>query len=302
MRHILLLLLTGMTLSVAAQNQPKVSSGTILRLENFKSQHVSPRNIDIWMPEGYSASKKYAVIYMHDGQMLFDTAQAWNRQEWKVDETLSQLNREQKTVECIVVGIWNTGADRISEYFPTKIYNLLEEKMAGNLSSKYFNGMSARGDQYLKFITQELKPFVDKNYFTLPDREHTFMMGSSMGGLISIYAICEYPAIFKGVACLSTAWLSQIEPGYEIPAATFAYLKDNLPSPSDHLIYMDYGTGESDKSYETTQAFVDLIAKGKGYNAANYSSKTYEKEEHNEIAWSRRLNVPMAFLIPRNSK
>jgi predicted alpha/beta superfamily hydrolase len=127
------------------------------------------------------------------------------------------------------------------------------------------------------------------------------MIGSSMGGLISIYALCEYPAVFRGVACLSTAWLSQIEPGYAIPVATFTYLKNNFPSPEGHRIYMDYGTGESDKSYETTQSFVDMIARGKGYSGSDYSSKTYEKAEHNEVAWSSRLNIPMEFLFPKTT-
>ena len=95
------------------------------------------------------------------------------------------------------------------------------------------------------------------------------MIGSSMGSTISFYAINEYPEVFGGVACLSTAWLSSVEPNYEIPAATFEYLKHNLASPFGHKIYMDYGTGESDKEYELTQSFIDLIAKGKGYGPFN---------------------------------
>lgn len=88
-----------------------------------------------------------------------------------------------------------------------------------------------------------------------------------------------------------------IEPGYAVPAASFEYLKNNLPPAADHKIYMDYGTGESDRAYEATQSFVDLIAKGKGYNDAAYLSKVYEKDNHNEVAWSARLHVPMEFLL-----
>jgi len=298
-KNLLFLLFMVMATVVVAQNAPKVSSGSCKRIENFKSQFVAARNVDIWLPEGYNPAKKYAVVYMHDGQMLFDTAQAWNKQEWKVDETLSKLIREQKMEDCIVVGIWNNGMERISEYFPTKIFDQLDEKTQKYVSDKFCNGKAARGDQYLKFIFTELKPYIDKNYSTVTDREHTFMVGSSMGGLISIYAVCEYPDLVKGVACLSTAWLSMVEPGYAIPSATFEYLKKNLPPAAEHKIYMDYGTGESDKAYETTQSFIDLIAKGKGYGDLNYLSKVYEKDNHNELAWSARLHFPMEFLMPK---
>jgi len=283
----------------AVENLPKVSSGSIKRIENFKSHFVVARNVDVWLPEDYNSAKKYNVVYMHDGQMLFDSTQTWNKKEWKVDEVFSKLIREKKIEECIVVGIWNNGAERISEYFPNKIFNQLDEKTKTKLSEKYCNGKLANGDNYLKFVITELKPYVDKNFSTKDDKDHTFMIGSSMGGLISIYAISEYPDIFGGVACLSTAWLSQIEPNYEIPTATFEYLKHNLASPMGHKIYMDYGTGESDKTFEMTQSFVDLIAKGKGFTENNYMSKVYDKAEHNEVAWSQRLNVPVEFLIAK---
>jgi len=280
-----------------SQNLPKVASGSIKRIENFQSKFVDARNVDVWLPDGYDTTKKYSVMYMHDGQMLFDSTQTWNRKEWGVDETFSRLMKDRKIDQCIVVAIWNNGEKRISEYFPNKIFSQLDEKTKTKLSEKYFNGKSAFGGNYLKFIVTELKPYIDANYSTFSDKDHTFMMGSSMGGLISIYAISEYPDIFNGVACLSTAWLSSIEPNYEIPTATFEYLKNNLASPMGHKIYMDYGTGESDKPYELTQSFVDLVAKGRGFNEYNYMSKVYDKDEHNEIAWSKRLHFPIEFLI-----
>ncbi|MEI7830826.1 MAG: isochorismatase family protein [Prolixibacteraceae bacterium] len=298
MKKILLILLSVVVATVVvAQNSPKVSSGSCRRVENFQSRFVAARNVDIWLPEGYSTTKKYAVVYMHDGQMLFDSSQAWNKQEWKVDETLSKLTKERKSEECIVVGIWNNGMERISEYLPTKIFDNLDEKTQKYVSDKFCNGKGGRGDQYLKFIFSELKPYIDKNFSTFTDREHTFMVGSSMGGLISVYAVCEYPNLVNGVACLSPAWLTMVEPGYAFPAATFEYLKKNLPSAAEHKIYVDYGTGESDKAYETTQSFIDLIAKGKGYGESNFLSKIYENDKHNEIAWSARLHFPMEFLF-----
>jgi predicted alpha/beta superfamily hydrolase len=293
---VLLLILTSFC---SAQNLPTVFSGSINRIENFKSEFVDGRNIDVWLPDNYTITKKYNVVYMHDGQMLFDSTQTFNKKEWKVDEVFSKLINEKKIEECIVVGIWNKGTDRISEYFPNKIFNQLELKTQNKLLEKYCNGKPTNGDNYLKFVVSEVKPYIDNHFSTNSDKDHTFMIGSSMGGLISIYAISEYPNIFGGVACMSTAWLSQIEPNYEIPTATFEYLKKNLATSFGHNIYMDYGTGESDKPYEMTQSFVDLIAKGKGFSENNFQSKVYEKAEHNEIEWSKRINVPIEFLMPK---
>jgi len=285
---------------VHAQDLPKVSSGTVTRIENLQSQNIAPRHVDVWLPADYTPSKKYNVVYMHDGQMLFDSTLTWNKKEWQVDEVISQLINKNKIEECIVVAIWNNGKERISEYFPNKIFDQLEETTKKKLSEKYFNGKSANGDNYLKFVVNELKPYIDKNFSTKGDKDHTFIIGSSMGGLISMYAICEYPGVFGSAACLSTAWLSSIEPNYEIPAATFEYLKKNLPAPFEHKIYIDYGTGESDKEYILTQSFIDLIAKGKGYSENNYMSKVYDKAVHNEVAWSKRLNVPIEFLLKKD--
>ncbi len=281
-----------------AQTLPNVSSGSIKRIENFKSQFIASRNVDVWLPEGYNKSTKYNVVYMHDGQMLFDSTLTWNKKEWKVDEVFSELIKAKRIENCIVVAIWNNGNERISEYFPDKIFAHLDETTGKKFSEKYCNGKSANGDNYLKFIVTELKPYIDTNFSTKRDKDHTFMIGSSMGGLISVYALCEYPEIFGGVACMSTAWLSFFEPNYAIPAATFEYLK-NLPSPSGHKIYMDYGTGESDKEYILTQSFIDLIAKGKGYGESSYLSKIYDKAIHDEVSWSKRLNFPIEFLLKK---
>ena len=296
MKHILCIAFALLSGVLYAQ-PPKVASGRIDHIENFPSGQVDTRNMDIWLPEGYDVHKKYSVVYMHDGQMLFDSAITWNKKEWKTDEVVASLIASNKIGPCIIVGIWNKGADRIREYFPDKILNLLDTAFQRKITSKYCNGKPVTGDRYLKFLTSEVKPYVDKHYATYPDREHTFIMGSSLGGLISIYAISEYPAIFGGAACLSTAWLSFIEPNYGMPLAVFNYLKEHFPSPDGHKIYMDYGTGESDKNYEITQAFVDLIAKGKGYTDSNYLSKVFDKAVHDEIAWSSRLHIPFEFLM-----
>lgn len=298
MKIIGLWLFLFMTISVLGQNLPNVSSGKVVRIENFKSEFVSPRNIDIWLPDGYNATENYAVVYMHDGQMLFDSAQTWNKKEWKADEVFSKLIAEKKTIPFIVVGIWNT-PERMTDYFPNKIFEALEPGLQKLISEKYGNNKSANGDNYLKFIVNELKPFIDKNYKTLAQKENTVIAGSSMGGLISVYAISEFPAIFGKAACISTAWLSFLEPNYAMPAATFQYIAKSLPLAVEQKIYMDYGTGESDMNYELTQSFVDLIAKGKGYGSDNYKSMVFENAIHDEVAWSRRLHIPFEYLLDK---
>ena len=300
-KNLVFFLLFLVSITIPAQNLPKVSSGKIERLENFSSLFVASRNIDIWLPEGYNTDNKYNVVYMHDGQMLFDTAQTWNKKEWRADEVFTQLIAENKIEPCIIVAIWNT-PERITEYFPNKIFENIEPELQKSILQKYGNGKKISSDYYLKFIVSELKPHIDKNYSTHTDKEHTMIIGSSMGGLISVYAIAEYPEIFGGAACLSTAWFSFVEPNYAIPMAAFKYFEKKLPSSADHKIYFDYGTGESDKPYELTQSFVDLIAKGKGYSESNYKSMVFEKAVHDENAWNARLEIPLIFLLHYSGK
>ena len=100
----------------------KVTTGKVERLEKFKSQFVDARHVDVWLPEGYSTSDKYAVLYMHDGQMLFDPASTWNKQAWQVDSIAGQLISENKIQKCIIIGIWNNDKKRHPEYFPQNVY------------------------------------------------------------------------------------------------------------------------------------------------------------------------------------
>jgi predicted alpha/beta superfamily hydrolase len=282
-----------------AQEMPQLSAGAMNRLENFPSQYVKSRHVDVWLPPGYDATQKYTVLYMHDGQMLFDSLLTWNHQEWQVDETLGALMREHKIQNTLVVAIWNNGADRISEYLPNGIFENVSTEIQTDFSQKYCNNLGAQGDAYLKFVVEELKPYIDTHYATYTDVAHTFMMGSSMGGLISINALVKYPEVFGGVACLSTAWLSMITPHYEFPMATFTYLIDHL-SYSTSKIYMDYGTGESDADYEATQSFIHTIIKNKDYPEAHLNFKVFENDGHNEKAWSGRLAIPLQFLLQEN--
>jgi len=291
--------------SVTSAQLPKVSAGSIKRFENFSSAFVSSRNVDVWLPDGYDPPNKYAVLYMHDGQMLFDSTITWNKQEWGVDETMSRLIKEQKIKPCIVVAVWNSVAGRHADYFPQKPFESLPQAEQDSIyyskrtnGAALFNGLRIHSDEYLKFLVKELKPFIDSTFYTLKDQPNTFIAGSSMGGLISMYAICEYPATFGGAACLSTHW-----PGIfttdnnPVPDAFFRYLKTQLPDPSTHKIYFDYGDQTLDALYPSLQQKADAIIKAKGFTNKNWVTRFYPGEDHSERAWSKRLPIPLLFLL-----
>ena len=248
-------------LSLSAQSA-KPSTGSIRHLENFSSAFVESRNIHVWLPEGYNTDKKYAVLYMHDGQMLFDSSINWNKQEWGVDETMGKLLAAKKIKDCIVVGIWNTGKGRHSEYMPQKPFEMLSTEQQDSIyfsqrtnGAVIFNNGKVHSDNYLIFLVTELKPFIDSTFATLKNRQNTFIAGSSMGGLISLYAICEYPNVFGGAACLSTHWPGIFTPvDNPLPGAFLNYLKTHLPSPSSHVFYFDYGFCHTGRHVQTLPA------------------------------------------------
>lgn len=292
------------TIQMVAQI-PKVSNGKIQRFENFSSKYVVPRNIDVWLPEDYSPSKKYAVLYMHDGGSLYDSTIMWNRQEWGVDETMGKLISENKIRECIVVGIWNAAALRHLEYFPQRPFESLATVQQDSIfkanrknGESIFKTDTLKSDNYLKFLVKELKPFIDSSFSTLKDQSNTFVAGSSMGGLISLYAICEYPDVFGGAACLSTHWpgIFTVE-NNPIPAAFMNYIGKHLPSPNTHRIYFDYGSATLDSMYKPFQQMADSILKQKGFGPKNWVTKEFPGADHSEKAWSRRFYLPVLFLL-----
>ncbi|MFY7758871.1 MAG: alpha/beta hydrolase-fold protein, partial [Flavobacterium stagni] len=149
-----------------AQEVPKVVAGTIQRLPDFKSEYVTSRNIDIWLPKDYSTTKKYSVLYMHDGQMLFDATTTWNKQAWEVDDVMTQLFQSGAIQECIVVGVWNGGATRHADYFPQKPFEQLTQKQKDSLyqvnrpnGNSVFQQYEVHSDDYLKFLVREVKPY-----------------------------------------------------------------------------------------------------------------------------------------------
>lgn len=150
------------------------------------------RRVWVYLPPSYSSSsKKYPVMYMHDGQNVFDDATSFSG-EWGVDEALDTLGLKYK--ECLVVGIDNGGDKRLNEYCP------YDFSMQAGKTNK------GEGDLYVQFLAKTLKPFIDKRYRTLKNKSNTFVAGSSMGGLISMYAILKYPKKFGGAGVFSPAF------------------------------------------------------------------------------------------------
>jgi predicted alpha/beta superfamily hydrolase len=286
---------------------PRVVYGKLVRLDSFPSRHVAKRNVDILLPEGYTSGKRYDVLYMHDGQMLYDSATTWNKLSWDVDDVLGRLVNSGKIREVIVVGVWNSGPGRHADYFPQKPFESLPRSVQDSLygaargsGASVFQGERVHSDNYLEFLVTELKPYIDQNYSTHKDRAHTFIAGSSMGGLISMYAICEYPDVFGGAACLSTHWpgVFTVE-NNPIPDAFFRYMAERLPDPSTHKLYFDHGNQTLDALYPPLQRRADSVLMKKGYGSANLLSKSFPGTDHSEKAWRTRLDQPLEFLLVR---
>jgi len=285
---------------------PIPSSGKIVRVENFISKYVKARNVDIWLPENYNENRKYAVLYMQDGQGLYDANITWNHQSWEVDDVITQLIAEHKIKDVIVVGIWNGQTERHAEYFPQKPFENLTSMERDTVTAQLqrasrikdvFNPIS---DQYLQFLVTELKPYIDTNYATYINPENTFIAGSSMGGLISMYAICEYPNVFGGAACMSTHWPgTSATDNNPIPNAFLNYMSAHLPNPKNHKIYFDYGDQTLDAMYPPLQKKVDSVMTTKGYSNANWMTKLYPGDNHSEVSWNKRFHIPVTFLLKK---
>lgn len=283
-----------------SEAQPGV--GRIERLADFASVHVAARHIDVWLPADYSAAKRYQVLYLHDGQNLFDPRLNRTQKSWQADVTVDRLVRAGRIADTIIVGIWNNGPQRYAEYFPEGVLALAPEPVRREYVNEASNGRS-QADAYLRFMTQELKPAIDGMYATRPGPEATFVMGSSMGGLISLYALCEYPQVFGGAAGLSTHWVGRPTAwGRErvrnaaLPLAAMSYLSRQLPDGGRHRVYTDRGDDWLDALYAPAHLMVAEVLRDRGYTA-NAMTPLFAGSGHNEADWAARMEVPLLFLM-----
>ncbi|MBK8066179.1 MAG: alpha/beta hydrolase [Rhodanobacteraceae bacterium] len=290
--------------SASAAGLPQVSVGRIERIEAMLSAFLPARNVDVWLPPGYPQQAPYAVIYMHDGQMLFDPFETWNHQEWRADEVAAEVIRTGRTRPFIIVGVWNDPAARISEYFPQRAFEALSPEnqralFALKRGEEPFFSRPVDSDNYLKFLVEELKPRIDRSYAVDGSRESTVIMGSSMGGLISMYALSEYPEVFGAAACLSTHWPGTVRPEiFGVGEVFFGYVDAHFPPPGPNRIYFDHGSESLDQHYAKLQQEVDRRLRARGYDATRMLSLSFPGTDHSEQAWGARLHVPMQFLLP----
>ncbi|MDY7228564.1 alpha/beta hydrolase [Hyalangium rubrum] len=266
----------GTTVSIYPFFQSR--AGTLVKVANFSSPQLgNTRTLRIYLPPSYSLNplKRYPVLYMHDGQNLFEASTAFGGVEWQVDETANALINNGQMDEVIVVGIDNGGANRIYEYTPC--------------CDPQYSGGGA--NVYERFMLDTVKPYIDQNYRTLTGNKNTALMGSSLGGLVSTYIGRRNPGVFSKLGGLSSSfwWNNQMLPK-EVEAATAKVAVNH---------YIDAGTS-SDGLTETTRMRDALVVDGyvQGKDLYYYVA---QGAGHNEAAWAARLSIPLKYLFPWQS-
>ncbi|EGM76370.1 Putative hydrolase of alpha/beta superfamily [Rheinheimera sp. A13L] len=276
MRQLILnvpLLLLMISCSDPAQ-QTKVSTA-LPQVEVLSETFVMPelnrnRQVRLYLPPGYSSSdKEYPVLYMHDGQNVFDDATAFAG-EWGVDETLNELAASGQ-LELIVVAIDNGGEQRITELNPVD-------------HPKYGK---AEGKAYVEFIANTVKPYIDQHYRTLVDAKHTGIMGSSLGGLISHYAILQFPQVFGKAGIFS--------PSYWITGEQVRWF-ENHPAAKDARLYFYMGGKEGDSMVPDLQKVYQAVL-SQGHPAELTQYHLVEDAEHNEAAWRSEFKTAVLWLF-----
>lgn len=287
MRHrlISLFIVVAVCGSAAAQRQQTLT-GDVRLHQNFQSKILNnARDIIVYLPPGYSAnaSKRYSVFYFHDGQNIFDGATSYILgQEWRIDETAQSLIEAGKIEPLIIVGIYNTGVNRVHEYTPAE-------------DAKYKAG--GKADLYGRMIVEELMPFIDAKYRTRKGAEHTGLGGSSLGGLVTAYLGMKYPKVFGRLAVVSpSVWWADNQ---------IVRYTEALPKKPSLRIWLDMGTKEGRNEPEAqnavngTRLLRDTLIK-KGWKLEK-DLKYFEAAgaEHNERAWAARVESILQFLFPK---
>ncbi len=286
------------------------TQGRLVEHPALPSALAQPRDVTVWLPPNYDEhpDRRWPVLYMHDGQNLFDGSRAAYGSEWGVDEHVARLQAGGQIRAPIVVGIHNTPL-RLREYVPADLIRALPDDMRADVQAIY--GGEPLSDGYLRFLVRELKPFIDRTYRTSPGRLDTAIMGSSMGGLISLYALMRYPLTFGGAGCVSTHWPLKVE-GLDDPAlltpwrerlvtAWTGVVREGLPPPGGHHLYFDRGDETLDAFYAEFQTRIDGTIRAAGWGPDRFRSLVFPGAEHNETSWNARLDVPLTFLLPRSA-
>ena len=265
--------------------------GTLVTWTDFKSAILGPaRHVSIWLPPGYDqdTERRYKVLYMSDGQNLFDPRIANTGVDWGVDEAVTALVEEGKIEPVIVVGVWSSPM-RGFEYSP-------------------WHG----APDYARFLIEELSPRVNAEFRTLTGPENTAHMGSSMGGLLSFHLATKHPGTFGACGCVSThfplseAVVAQYFPMGGKPADPDPepyILKDieaGLAIPDGARLWFDYGTEGLDAGYAPTHEALRRALGAQGLvEGSDFVIRAYDGADHNETSWRARLKDPLQFLYAR---
>jgi predicted alpha/beta superfamily hydrolase len=243
----------------------------------FKSQFLGPRDVIVYLPPGYDKepSRRYPVLYMHDGQNIFDSSSMG--MEWQMDEIAERLIKAGSIEPVIIVGVGNTEA-RIDEYSPTRIKRWDGDGMIGG-----------KADLYGRLLIEELKPFIDKTYRTRPDPRSTSLGGASLGGLVSLYLGLKHPDVFGGgllVVSSAAQWDSQM----------IVKTVEALPAKTAQRIWLDMGTREGEPALVAVHRLRDaLVAKGWKLGA-DLKYLEVERGGHDETSWAARVEPMLRFL------
>lgn len=262
---------------------PNTLTGNIQRHANFPSKILgNRRDVLVYLPKGYrrSQTRRYPVLYLHDGQNVFDAATSFAGVEWGADETAQRLAAAKLMEPIIIVAVANTGEERIHEYAPTaaRIDPLKRKRSKGLLRN------------YGRFLIEELKPFIDRKYRTKRDAEFTGLGGSSLGGLATLVLGLWYPNYFTRLAVMSpSVWWDDCVI-YKIVDAVDETARPPLK------IWLDTGTRE--EGWERARELRDrLVEKGwRLYDDLNYLEA--DGSDHSEGAWAARIDPVLRFLFP----
>ena len=254
-----------------------LSEAKLHRHEKFHSAFLEhDRDVLVWTPPRYdeASPRRYPVLYMHDGQNLFEADTAFNKGEhWKVGETASELIENGRIEPPIIVGIYNTGDARIDEYTPTG-----DRKLGGG-----------QADDYGRMLIEELKPLIDSSYRTLPDGANTGIAGSSLGGLVSLHLGFTHPRVFTKIAALSpSVWWGR--------KAILKTIRESRSKPALR-IWVDMGTAEGRRGLDDARLLKAALV-GLGFSeGVDLHYAEYEGATHSELAWSERVGPMLQWLF-----
>jgi predicted alpha/beta superfamily hydrolase len=248
--------------------------------ENFESKFLpSRRNLMVYLPPGYGIdpTRRYPVMYMHDGQNLVRPEEAFGGVAWAIDETANRLAVTGEAEPIIIVGVHNTH-DRVDEYT-----HVAAEK--GKM-----RGKGGKADLYGRMLIDEIKPFIDENYLTRPEREYTGIGGSSLGGLVSMYLSIKRPNVFSRVAVMSpAAWWANNQIIRDV-----ARLGERLPL----RIWLDIGKREGPRIKHQVRALKEMLLANGWQLGADLAYAEVPEAKHEESAWAARFGEVIKFLYP----